>query len=173
MSAATSRIADTPSDLTSAVFYASAIYPESEKLVNKSTLFKIEGTFLNPNDGFRSGWGVGGRAEKQGYALIMLEEGDYMDMLEWIVGLSDAFKVSFEKDTRPRALLIQIILSSTVALAPSPMTHEIRRHNISPFQSDLIVTDSFWTASSLTISTLTSLVQEPFALFSTVSVVTK
>jgi hypothetical protein len=49
---------------------------------------------LNPNDGYRSGWGVGGRAEKQGYSLLMLEEGDYMGMLEWIVGLSDAFKVS-------------------------------------------------------------------------------
>ncbi|KAK4058448.1 hypothetical protein OIO90_000607 [Microbotryomycetes sp. JL221] len=75
------------------LFYAAAIYPESEKLINRATLFKIEGTFLNPNDGFKTGWGVGGRAEKQGYALLMLEEGDYMGMLEWIVGLSDAFKL--------------------------------------------------------------------------------
>ncbi|KAM0788423.1 hypothetical protein ACM66B_001559 [Microbotryomycetes sp. NB124-2] len=75
------------------LFYAAAIYPESEKLINRATLFKVEGTFLNPNDGYKSGWGVGGRAEKQGYALLMLEEGDYMGMLEWIVGLSDAFKL--------------------------------------------------------------------------------
>ncbi|KAK4051814.1 hypothetical protein OIV83_002519 [Microbotryomycetes sp. JL201] len=75
------------------LFYAAAIYPESEKLINRATLFKVEGTFLNPNDGYKTGWGVGGRAEKQGYALLMLEEGDFMGMLEWIVGLSDAFKL--------------------------------------------------------------------------------
>lgn len=77
-----------------AVFYAAAIYPESEKLIDRASLFKIEGTFLNPNDGYKTGWGVGGRAEKQGYALLMLEEGNYQGMLEWIVGLADAFKVS-------------------------------------------------------------------------------
>lgn len=59
-----------------------------------STLFKVEGTFLNPSDSYlASGWGVGGRAEKQGFALLMLEEGNYLDMLHWVVGLADAFKV--------------------------------------------------------------------------------
>ena len=75
------------------VFYAAAIFPESEKLIDISSLFKIEGTFLNPMDGFKGGWGVGGRAEKQGFALLMLDEGDALAMLHWIVGLSDAFKV--------------------------------------------------------------------------------
>lgn len=86
--------------LSPTVFYAAAIYPEAEKLINKASLFKIEGTFLNPNDGYRTGWGVGGRAEKQGYALMMLEDGDHQGMLEWIVGLSDAFKVSLSFDDR-------------------------------------------------------------------------
>lgn len=75
------------------VFYVAAIFPESEKLIDISSLFKIEGTFLNPMDGFKGGWGVGGRAEKQGFALLMLDEGDALAMLHWIVGLSDAFKV--------------------------------------------------------------------------------
>lgn len=75
------------------VFYAAAIYPESDKLVDISSLFKIEGTFLNASNGYKGGWGVGGRAEKQAFALLMLDEGDAMAMLEWIVGISDAFKV--------------------------------------------------------------------------------
>ena len=41
------------------------------------------------------GWGVGGRAEKQGLALLMVDEGDSTTMLHWIVGLSDVFKVGF------------------------------------------------------------------------------
>lgn len=41
------------------------------------------------------GWGVGGRKEKQGFALMMLDEGGFEEMLKWIVGISDAFKVSF------------------------------------------------------------------------------
>lgn len=77
------------------VFYCAAIFPESEQLVEVSTLFKVEGTFLNPADGYRSGWGVGGRAEKQGFALLMLDEGNAMAMLQWIVGMMDAFKVRF------------------------------------------------------------------------------
>lgn len=75
------------------VFYASAIFPEAEALIDRSTLFKIEGTFLNPADGYKTGWGVGGRAEKQGYALVMLEEGGASEMLQWIVGTADAFKL--------------------------------------------------------------------------------
>lgn len=75
------------------MFYAAALYPESEKLIEVSSLFKVEGTFLNPADGFRYGWGVGGRAEKQGMALLMADEGGVAAMLNWIVGLSDAFKV--------------------------------------------------------------------------------
>lgn len=58
-----------------------------------SSLFKIEGTFLNPADGFKMGWGVGGRAEKQGYALLMTDEGGVDGMLQWIVGLADVFKL--------------------------------------------------------------------------------
>ncbi|KDE04897.1 hypothetical protein MVLG_04655 [Microbotryum lychnidis-dioicae p1A1 Lamole] len=81
------------------VFYASAIYPESEKLVDRSGLFKIEGTFLNPHDSYKLGWGVGGRAERQGYALLMVEEGAAAAMLQWIVGISDVFKLY----GRPRA----------------------------------------------------------------------
>ncbi|GAA6027998.1 hypothetical protein JCM8097_001822 [Rhodosporidiobolus ruineniae] len=76
------------------VFYAAAIYPETEALVERSTVFKVEGTFLDPREGFQSGGrGVGGRADRQGYALLMLEEGNVMDMLHWIVGLSDVFKL--------------------------------------------------------------------------------
>ncbi|BGP01263.1 hypothetical protein NBRC10513v2_002214 [Rhodotorula toruloides] len=76
------------------VFYIAAIFPESEALMEGSTLFKVEGTFLNPSDSYlASGWGVGGRAEKQGFALLMLEEGNYLDMLHWVVGLADAFKL--------------------------------------------------------------------------------
>lgn len=72
----------------------SAIFPESEALLEHSTLFKIEGTFLDPSDGYlNSGWGIGGRAEKQGYGLLMLEEGGLLDMLHWIVALADVFKV--------------------------------------------------------------------------------
>jgi CCR4-NOT transcriptional complex subunit CAF120 len=77
------------------VFYAAALYPESEKLVEVSSLFKVEGTFLNPADGFKNGWGVGGRAEKQGMALLMADEGGCSTMLNWIVGLADVFKVIF------------------------------------------------------------------------------
>ena len=78
-----------------AVFYAAALYPESEKLIQVSSLFKVEGTFLNPADGYKMGWGVGGRAEKQGFALLMVDEGDSTTMLHWIVGLADVFKVIF------------------------------------------------------------------------------
>ena len=52
--------------------------------------------FLNPADDYKTGpgtWGVGGRAEKQGFALLMLEDGDALAMLQWIVCLADAFKV--------------------------------------------------------------------------------
>ncbi|SCV67650.1 BQ2448_5261 [Microbotryum intermedium] len=87
------------SSALNAVFYASAIYPESEKLIDRSGLFKIEGTFLNPHDGYKSGWGVGGRAERQGFALLMVEEGAAAAMLQWIVGISDVFKLY----GRPRA----------------------------------------------------------------------
>lgn len=72
---------------------ASALFPETAALINVSTLFKIEGTFLTPQDGYKTGWGVGGRSEKQGFALLMLESGEVDDMLRWIVGISDAFKV--------------------------------------------------------------------------------
>jgi len=72
---------------------ASALFPETAALINLSTLFKIEGTFLTPQDGYRTGWGVGGRSEKQGFALLMLESGEADDMLRWIVGIADAFKV--------------------------------------------------------------------------------
>ncbi|GAA5858489.1 hypothetical protein JCM8547_007329 [Rhodosporidiobolus lusitaniae] len=75
------------------IFYVAAIFPEAEALIENSTLFKLEGTFLNPADGYRGGWGVGGRGEKQGFALLMLEEGGAMDMLHWIVGLADVFKL--------------------------------------------------------------------------------
>ncbi|BGP14418.1 hypothetical protein JCM10213v2_002366 [Rhodosporidiobolus nylandii] len=85
--------AEPPLCIAQHVFYAAAIFPETEALVDRSAIFKIEGTFLNPQDGYRSGWGVGGRAEKQGYALLMLEEGGAMAMLQWIVGLADVFKL--------------------------------------------------------------------------------
>ncbi|KAK4700142.1 hypothetical protein P7C70_g6109, partial [Phenoliferia sp. Uapishka_3] len=76
------------------VYYVSAVFPESEALINRSTLFKIEGSFLNPADTYKTaGWGVGGRAEKQGLALLMLDEGDSMVMLNWIVAFADAFKL--------------------------------------------------------------------------------
>ncbi|KAM0753820.1 hypothetical protein T439DRAFT_164204 [Meredithblackwellia eburnea MCA 4105] len=76
------------------LYYVSAVFPESEQLIDQSSLFKVEGTFLNPSDGYKSnGWGVGGRAEKQGFALLMLDEGDAYSMLNWIVGFSDAFKL--------------------------------------------------------------------------------
>ena len=59
-------------------------------------MFKVEGTFLSAAEGWNSaGYGVGGRAEKQGHAYLMLEEGNSMDMLYWIVGIADAFKVRF------------------------------------------------------------------------------
>lgn len=84
---------DVPLCIAQHVFYTAAIFPESEKLLDHSTLFKIEGTFLNPTSGYKLGWGVGGRGEKQGFALLMLEEGGVMDMLHWIVALADVFKV--------------------------------------------------------------------------------
>ncbi|GAA6010185.1 hypothetical protein JCM11491_005381 [Sporobolomyces phaffii] len=84
---------DQPICVAQHVFYASALFPETAALINVSTLFKIEGTFLTPQDGYRTGWGVGGRSEKQGFALLMLESGEVDDMLRWIVGISDAFKL--------------------------------------------------------------------------------
>ena len=78
---------------TNSTATASALFPETAALINLSTLFKIEGTFLTPQDGYRTGWGVGGRSEKQGFALLMLESGEADDMLRWIVGIADAFKV--------------------------------------------------------------------------------
>lgn len=73
---------------------AAAIYPDHDALLESSTLFKIEGTFLSGAEGWvATGYGVGGRAEKQGYAYMMLEEGSCVDMLHWVVGLADAFKV--------------------------------------------------------------------------------
>lgn len=87
---------DQPVCIAQHVYYASAVFPESEQLMEHSTLFKIEGTFLSPHDKYTAaGWGAGGRGDKQGFALVMLEEGNYRDMLYWIVGISDAFKVSF------------------------------------------------------------------------------
>lgn len=63
-------------------------------MLEHSTLFKIEGTFLDPSDGYmNSGWGIGGRAEKQGFGLLMLEDGGLIDMLHWIVALADVFRV--------------------------------------------------------------------------------
>ncbi|GAA5821219.1 hypothetical protein JCM11251_004519 [Rhodosporidiobolus azoricus] len=85
--------AEPPLCIAQHVFYASALFPEAEALIESSTLFKVEGTFLNPADGYKSGWGVGGRAEKQGYALLMLEEGGMTEMLHWIVALADVFKL--------------------------------------------------------------------------------
>lgn len=76
-----------------AVYFVSALFPKSERDINTSSLFKIEGTFLNPEDGFASGWGVGGRTEKQGFALLKLEDRDTLEMLPWIVALTDAFRV--------------------------------------------------------------------------------
>ncbi|GAA6059179.1 hypothetical protein JCM10212_005524 [Sporobolomyces blumeae] len=84
---------DQPICIAQHVFYASALFPETAALINHSTLFKLEGTFLTPQDGYRTGWGVGGRAEKQGFALLMLESGEVDDMLRWIVGTADAFKL--------------------------------------------------------------------------------
>ncbi|GAA6054229.1 hypothetical protein JCM3770_001402 [Rhodotorula araucariae] len=76
------------------VYYAAAIYPDHDALLESSTMFKVEGSFLSAADGWNStGYGVGGRAEKQGHAYLMLEEGSSMDMLYWIVGIADAFKL--------------------------------------------------------------------------------
>ncbi|SCZ93519.1 BZ3500_MvSof-1268-A1-R1_Chr6-3g08712 [Microbotryum saponariae] len=109
------------------VFYASAIYPESEKLIDRSGLFKIEGTFLNPHDRYKLGWGVGGRAERQGYALLMVEEGAAAAMLQWIVGISDVFKVSWSEGPS----VINLFLTSTM-LSPLQLYGRPRAFSFDP-----------------------------------------
>ena len=97
---------------------AAAIYPDHDALLESSTLFKVEGTFLSSAEGWvATGYGVGGRAEKQGYAYMMLEEGSCVDMLHWIVGIADAFKV---RPASSLSLSLPSELTSTARTALRP-----------------------------------------------------
>ncbi|KAH8918626.1 hypothetical protein BT69DRAFT_1338008 [Atractiella rhizophila] len=87
------------------LFYCAAVFPESPKLIDSATLFKIEGTFpplgrgksadghTRPDGDDILPKGVGGRGESQGYALLMPEDGGTLDMMRWILAILDAFKL--------------------------------------------------------------------------------
>lgn len=111
------------------VYFASALFPESEdaQIINRSALFKLEGTFLNPADGYKGGWGVGGRAERQGFALLMPDEADANTMLQWIIGVADAFKVSImQLSHAPRVLNLRQSACSQLYGRPRGLSYDPR-----------------------------------------------
>lgn len=73
----------------SAVRFVAAIYPESKALIDSSTMFKIEGRF-QPH-------GPDGRPAEQpaaeGFVLATPGEGTISDMLGWLLGIMDPFRL--------------------------------------------------------------------------------
>ena len=143
------------SSCSSSSLAAAAIYPDHDALLESSTLFKVEGTFLSSAEGWvATGYGVGGRAEKQGYAYMMLEEGSCVDMLHWIVGIADAFKVRSplsslcaSSSQRARADVDLAARSSTAGRATSRLTRATPTRSTSPCRSARTATGSSSTAN--------------------------
>lgn len=71
------------------VYYVAAIYPESKMMIDNSTLFKVEGTFLEGVDGGDGPFKRG----REGFMLGMAEEGGSAKMIGWLLGFMDAFSL--------------------------------------------------------------------------------